>query len=109
MKILTFIIPTRNRYESLSRIINEIKNLNIDIIIIDDNSNLNNKKKNYLLCKKFKKIKYFYLKKNFGQSFALNIGVKNCKTKYVWFFDDDDFVNKSSVVNVVDFLLKKKK
>ena len=45
MKILTFIIPTRNRYESLSRIINEIKNLNIDIIIIDDNSNLNNKKK----------------------------------------------------------------
>tara|TARA_B100002051_G_scaffold276082_1_gene322438 strand:- start:683 stop:1471 length:789 start_codon:yes stop_codon:yes gene_type:complete len=108
MKILTFIIPTRNRYESLSRIINEIKNLNIDIIIIDDNSNLDNKKKNYLLCKKFKKIKYFYLKKNFGQSFALNIGVKHCKTRYVWFFDDDDFVNKSSVVNVVNYLLKKK-
>ncbi len=108
MKILTFIIPTRNRFESLSRIIGEIKNLNIDIIIVDDNSNLNNKKKNYLLSKKLKKIKYFYLKKNFGQSFALNIGVKHCKTRYVWFFDDDDFINKTSVLNVIDFLLKNK-
>tara|TARA_B100001175_G_C19479708_1_gene626387 strand:- start:555 stop:1343 length:789 start_codon:yes stop_codon:yes gene_type:complete len=108
MKILTFIIPTRNRFQSLSKIVNEIRNLNIDIIIIDDNSNLINKKKNFLLSKKIKKIKYFYLKKNLGQSFALNIGVKHCKTKYVWFFDDDDFINKNSVLNVVDFLLKKK-
>ncbi len=108
MKILTIIIPTRNRCENLNKIINEIKNLNIDIIIVDDNSNSRNKKKNYFLSKKFKKIKYFYLKKNLGQSFALNIGLKHCITKYVWFFDDDDFININNVSNVVNFLSKKK-
>jgi glycosyltransferase involved in cell wall biosynthesis len=108
MKLLTFVISTRNRSNTLEKIINEIGKLNVEIIIIDDNSNNINKKKNFLISKKFRKIKYFYLKKNCGQSFALNYGINYCQTKYIWFFDDDDFINKKSVDNVLKFLKQKK-
>ena len=54
MKILTFIISTRNRSATLEKIINQIANLNINIIIVDDNSCSENKNKNYLISKKFK-------------------------------------------------------
>ena len=81
MKILTFIISTRNRSATLKKIINQIANLNINIIIVDDNSHSENKNKNYLISKKFKTIKYCFLKKNFGQSYALNVGLKLCRTQ----------------------------
>lgn len=107
MKILTFIISTRNRSATLKKIINQIANLNINIIIVDDNSHSENKNKNYLISKKFKTIKYCFLKKNFGQSYALNVGLKLCRTQYVWFFDDDDYVSRQSVINVLNFLEKR--
>ena len=107
-RILTFVIATRNRFLTLEKIIKEIGRLDIEITIIDDNSNIENKRKNFLISKYFKKINYFYLKKNYGQSFALNVGLRNCKTPYVWFFDDDDYVSRYSVTNVINFLKKRK-
>lgn len=106
--ILTFVISTRNRFFTLEKIIKEIGRLDVEIIIIDDNSNVLNKRKNYLISTYFKKTKYIYLKKNSGQSFALNLGLKHCKTPYVWFFDDDDHVSRYSVANVMNFLKKRK-
>ena len=58
-RILTFVIATRNRFFTLEKIIKEIGRLDIEITIIDDNSNIENKRKNFLISKYFKKINYF--------------------------------------------------
>ena len=39
-----------------------------------------------------------------GQPYASNIGMKLCKTKYIWFFDDDDFVKKTDVIKIIYYL-----
>ena len=102
-KILTIIIPTKNRFFFLKKLILEIKNFTnlIDIIVIDDCSGKKEKIKLRNFFSELNKIKFFEFKKNKGQSFSCNFGLKNCNTKYVWFFDDDDFVKKIDVINKV--------
>ena len=108
MKILTLIIPTRNRFEFLKKILLEIKEFNkiIDIIVIDDSSSIEVSKLIIKLTKKFNNLKYFKLKRNKGQSFACNYGLKISKTKYVWFFDDDDLLKKETLKVSLNFLNK---
>ena len=104
MKILTFVIATRNRHNYLSKIIHEIKDLDIQIIVIDDNSDCKNKIKNIKLFLHLKNLKYIYLNKNLGQPYASNLGIKLCRTRYIWFFDDDDFVKKIDVIKIISYL-----
>ena len=101
MDIVTFVLSTKNRYASLRRIIHEIKYLNIQVIIIDDNSDVKNRNMNIKLSLNSNNIRYIYLKKNMGQPFASNIGISLCNTKYIWFFDDDDFIKKTDVQKVI--------
>jgi glycosyltransferase involved in cell wall biosynthesis len=110
IKILTLVIPTKNRFELLKTILVEIKKFKkeIDIIIVDDNSSVHVSKLIINLIKEFNNIRYFKLKKNKGQSFACNHGLKRCKSKYVWFFDDDDFLKKTTLKTLINFLCKKR-
>ena len=103
-KILTIIIPTKNRFLLLKKIILEIKDLInlIDIIIIDDCSNKSERSKLEIFSK-LKKIKFIKFNKNRGQSYACNYGLKNCLTDYVWFFDDDDF-KKENLLKITKYL-----
>ena len=105
-KILTIIIPTKNRFFFLKKLILEIKNFTnlIDIIVIDDCSGKKEKIKLRNFFSELNKIKFFEFKKNKGQSFSCNFGLKNCNTKYVWFFDDDDFLNKQTLKNILNHL-----
>lgn len=102
-KILSIIIPTRNRSLSLRSVIDILKNYNLDIIIVDDNSDFFHRIKNKKLDQEIN-CKYFFLKKNYGQSYALNYGLKFCSTKYVWFFDDDDFITPVSLTKIMQYV-----
>jgi len=104
-QIVTVVIPTFNRKIKKNTISNfyTFKEL-IKIIIIEDGSNfvitsLNKKIK--ILCPEITYIKY---PNNRGQSFACNIGLKNTKTKYIWFFDDDDSVAVNSIRRILGIL-----
>ncbi len=107
-KILTIIIPTKNRFFYVKKIILEIKELInlINIIIIDDCSDKKDKEKLENFLKNFKKISFIQFHKNKGQSVVCNHGLKLSKSKYVWFFDDDDFVNKNTLLRIIPFLSK---
>lgn len=98
-KILSVIIPTYNRKNIFKKsLFNFLKFKDyIDIFIVEDGSIKEIVKKNSDFLKKYKNIKYFVLKKNFGQSYSCNYGLKLCTTKYVWFFDDDDDVSLDSI------------
>ena len=108
-KILTIIIPTRNRFLFVKKILNENRNQikYIDIILIDDFSQISESNRLNRYYKSFKNVKYFKFNKNRGQSYACNFGLKKSKTNYVWFFDDDDFLYKKTLIKVI-FHLKKK-
>ena len=107
-KILTIIIPTRNRFSFLKKIILEIKNFTntIDIIIVDDHSDKSEKIKLENFLYKLPKIKFFKFKQNRGQSYACNFGLKKSSTNYVWFFDDDDFLKKEILSKIIKYLNK---
>ena len=102
MKKITIIIPNYNRKINLKLIKTflEFKN-KINIYIIDDGSEKFFKDYNSKQLKKYTNIKYFSYKKNKGQSFACNVGIKNTRSKYIWFFDDDDNITINSINNVL--------
>ncbi len=105
-KIITIIIPTRNRVIYIKKIVSEIEKLkkNIDIIIIDDFSVKYQRIELSNFIKKKKFIKLFLLNNNRGQSYACNYGLSYAKTKYVWFFDDDDHLKKKTLLKVINYL-----
>jgi glycosyltransferase involved in cell wall biosynthesis len=109
-KILSIIMPTYNREKLFIKTVLNFQKYKkfINIIIIEDGSDVNTVKKNRSAIKKFKNIKYFLLKKNSGQSYACNFGLKNCFTDYVWFFDDDDYVSKKSLKYILYNIRKNK-
>ena len=108
-KYTSLIIPTRNRYKFLKRIIKQIYNLKIkfkEIIIIDSSE----KKQRELikgLNKKYK-IKLYFSKPS--SSFQRNIGLKkmNAKSKFVMFLDDDVVFLKNAFKEMEKIVKKNK-
>ena len=89
--MISVIVPTFNRSESLLVAINSIlktKNLNIEIIIIDDASEDDTQKKINLLNNK--KIKYIRNDKNIGTAKSKLKGIEIAEGDYIGFLDDDD-------------------
>lgn len=105
-KIITIIIPIFNRFIKKKSISNFLKFKKfIKIIIIDDGSPKKIMEKNLKLIKKFPEITYYYYKNNKGQSHACNQGLKKTFTKYVWFFDDDDYVQVISLKKILSEII----
>lgn len=102
-KLLSIVIPTYNRVKFLKRCLKSIdlKSKNIEIIIIDDGSFYDVKKKfkNY-----GKKVKIYRIK-NSGRTYALFYGINKATSKYSMIMDDDDYFIKNKL-NIVLKLLK---
>ena len=85
----SLIIPTKDRVESLIKLIRkfEILNLSFHETLIIDSSNIQNSKKIYDLTKQ-KRLRYFKTKPS--TSYQRNLGLENINTnKFVMFIDDD--------------------
>jgi glycosyltransferase involved in cell wall biosynthesis len=94
---VSIIIPNYNRGRILSKAIESALNQtykNIEIIIVDDNSEDNSRQiiRDYAL--KYKNIKYEFLKENKGANYCRNVGAKLSMGEYLAFLDSDDiFLN----------------
>lgn len=107
-KLLTVIIPTYNR--KINKKILEIFlkfEKKIQVLIIEDGSISKIKNENQNITKYYKNINYYFYKKNKGQSVACNFGLKKVFTKYIWFFDDDDYVSVLAIKKIILILEKK--
>ena len=99
---ITVIIVTFNSdYNVLNRCINSIDN-NIQIIIVDNSSNLESKNIENYKTKKIKIIK----NENTGNGDGINIGVDNCNSKYVLYLDVDTQLPEKFFVKKIPFLFK---
>ena len=89
--LISIIIPTYNRPDYLKKAIKTVLNQtykNIEIIIVDDFSKVDNKK----IIDSFddKRITYFKNEKNKGAPYSRNVGIKKARGEFIAFLDDDD-------------------
>lgn len=97
MEQISIIMPTYKRQELFSRALKSLVDQtysNIEIIIIDDNSQFQNYR-NYIetIIKEYdydKRIVYIQNKENLGGALSRNVGIQNSKGRYIAFLDDDD-------------------
>ncbi|MDY2980776.1 MAG: glycosyltransferase [Fusobacterium sp.] len=92
---LSIIIPVYNVEEYLEECLNsvlEIRDINYEVLVINDGSPDNSQKIIDEYCKKDSRVKSF-IKENGGISSARNYGLERAQGEYIWFVDSDDFIN----------------
>lgn len=93
--------------KSLSSAVNQTYK-NIEIIIVNDGNNNDDKKEIYKIINTFKKkILVINLKKNKGVSNALNEGIKKSTGGYLSWLSHDDYFHLKKTEKQVDYLEKK--
>lgn len=93
---ISFIIPVYNTQEYIEKCVHSIlslKNIDYEIIIIDDGSTDNSGVICDNLSYKYSNIKVIHTY-NSGVSHARNVGIKESKGKWLSFIDSDDFINE---------------
>jgi glycosyltransferase involved in cell wall biosynthesis len=100
--MISIVIPTFNRAKDLARCIESIPNDLInehEIIVVDDGSSDNTKIAISNLNRK--NLKYYYLEKNKGVSYARNYGIDRANGRYITFIDSDDEFIPIALVNTI--------
>ena len=91
---LSIIVPVYNVEKYLEECLDsilKIKNINYEVLIINDGSPDNSQKIIDEYYKKDSRIKFF-IKENGGLSSARNYGLERAQGEYIWFVDSDDLV-----------------
>lgn len=105
-KLITLIIPIYNIYEFLEEAIKSINSQdydNIEIIVVDDGSNLDAKNNIIRICEKHDSVTLVH-QKNKGQAKARETGVKMSKGEYIMFLDADDVLMEGAVTHLISAL-----
>ena len=94
MQKVSIIIPTYKRADKIERAIKSATNQtykNIEIIVVDDNSEFpSERKKTTDIVKKYPKVILIQNKKNLGGGLTRNEGIKKSTGEFIAFLDDDD-------------------
>ena len=91
-KQYSIIIPHHNNPELLDRCINSIPNRNdIEVFVIDDNSDVQYLELTECVCNKYPHVIYTHTTDGLGAGYARNIGLKQLRSKWVLFADADDY------------------
>ena len=103
--LISCIIPLYNTdplifKNCLSKIIRQTYN-NIEIIIIDDCSNIDYSILINIYLEYGKNIKYIKLNENSGPGTARRIGMENCKGDFILFIDSDDELYDENSINIL--------
>lgn len=111
-EMLSVVIITCNRKEEILKAIESCRTHTqraFELVVIDNNSSDNTKEAVSLYCDKHKiSLKYIYLDRNTGVSFARNIGYRIASGDILFFIDDDAIVisEGQSLDVVADYMRK---
>ncbi len=89
--VISIVIPCYNDDKYIEQAINSVLNQtyqNIEIIVVDDGSNIETKR---VLSRLEAKVTKLINQENKGQSTARNVGIKAAKGEYILILDSDDF------------------
>jgi len=110
---VSIIVPVYNIEKYVSKCLESVINQTLDkeeyeIIIVDDSST----DEGLNLCKKkikdFDNVKIVEHKKNMGLGSARNTGIKEANGEYLYFIDGDDYIDKSTLENLLKLAEKHK-
>jgi glycosyltransferase involved in cell wall biosynthesis len=105
---LSIVVPVYNEEGNIADLHQEIKNVcelnhyNYEIILVDDGSTDQTAR----ICKGLFPIVYIRLRKNFGQTAAMDAGIKQVKYDYIVTMDGDRQNDPSDIPNLIDYLIK---
>ena len=104
--LISIIIPTYNRKQELTRLIESIKQSgypkeSIEIIVVDDASTDGTYRS---IRKRFPDVKVIRNTKRRMTSGARNIGIKCSKGDYLFFIDHDNVIDRNAINELVNFM-----
>jgi glycosyltransferase involved in cell wall biosynthesis len=106
--LLSIIIPTKNRYETLIPVLectlNHLSSNKYEIII-QDNSEDNSVIQNYLHLYKDSRLKYFYHMESLSITENSNKAIENSSGEYAIFIGDDDLVSPY-IIEITEYIAK---
>lgn len=103
---VSIVVPIYNEEENVALLHNEIKQVCeknkyiYEIIFVDDGS----KDKTYDKCKELKPLKFIKLRRNFGQTAAMDAGIKEAKYGIIVTMDGDRQNDPNDIPNLIDYL-----
>lgn len=109
--LVSVIVPTYRRNHSLSRTLHSLLDqtyTNIEIIVVDDNSDEKYCKKvnEIILNIKDFRVKYIRNSSNLGSALSRNHGIEVSSGIYVTFLDDDDEYTPDKIMSQIEFMVK---
>lgn len=109
-KLLTIVVPTYNMEQYLDRCLSSFEISNkmdlLDILVIDDGSKDNSVCVAKKYIDKYPDIYRLVSKENGGHGSAINVGLQNAKGRFFKVVDADDWLDKSSLINHLVYLLE---
>lgn len=109
MKLLGIIIPTFNRAELVKKLVKSLagvsEKLDIEIIIVDDCSLPSVQNELRLISSEYPSINFLFLSENTGGAGARNRGAELSNAKWIWFLDDDDYINSEKIIRIYERLI----
>jgi glycosyltransferase involved in cell wall biosynthesis len=104
---ISLIIPIYNRSKWLKRAIDSIYFVEFDeVIVINDGSDKKHTDEIEKILDNYPKIKYIKHDTNKGLGEARNTGIKNSKSEWITFLDDDDYYTKNPLENLKKHITK---
>lgn len=106
---ITVVIPSYNRAHLLKKTIPTYAQQGVaEIILIDDCSSDNTAEVVYEIQQNLPILSYIRQPRNMKQTAAKNAGIKKCKTKWIYFGDDDSILVPGSIDALIDTALSTK-
>lgn len=106
MKGISIVVPVFNEEDNVQELHKEIKEVceelpyKYEIIFIDDGS----KDKTHERVKELQPLKYIRLRRNFGQTAAMDAGIKNANYNYIITMDGDRQNDPNDIPNLIKYL-----
>ena len=97
---LSIIIPYYNTYELTDKLLKELtiqKTDEVEVFLVDDGCNETR-------FDKYTDFNIIHLDKDYGVSYARNVGIKKSNSKYIAFIDSDDMITMDYVDNLINLI-----
>ena len=110
MYSISVVVPVYNEEGNVEELHKEIKevceknNYQYEIIFVNDGSSDRTDE----ICRKLHPVKYIRLRQNFGQTAAMDAGIKAAKNDYIVTMDGDRQNDPSDIPQMIDYLVENK-
>ena len=108
MKSISVVVPVYNEEGNVAELHREIKdiceknNYVYEIIFINDGSSDRTEE----ICHVLKPLKYIALRRNFGQTAAMDAGIKEAKYNYIVTMDGDRQNDPADIPHMLEYLIE---